>query len=380
MQRGQATRLIAALHAFKAGPTSIEEIVAAPVAPAMVVTPAPPAAELANKRRFAEVLDQADDHVYDELPPEKVTELRAEHVRITGGPPPEDSRPTSEQLSALVARLKAKRAPFVDFAVWGPFGRRQAKMLKYTAQVFIEGTLQTRQLRGPSGFDSWRSSWRVFRSAMLMAKAARPSTLDSYEDGVRQLCTLFPSGWGTVASSDETLRAEQWEIMLEQALADRPAAFDPDVPWDYVIANSAYGVPGALKAHWWETRVVLPLLQGAGRGQAASAAARLEDSTSDFPAAPVGARRRRPKTQRGQGQAATSSQPPQTAQAAGNPKVQFCWAWNRHAEGCPTPCPHGRTHRCEHCGGANHRGKDCYSQKGKGKGKGDKGKGSKPTL
>jgi len=57
--------------------------------------------------------------VYEDLPPERVAELRAEHLRITGGAPPEDSRPTSEQLSALVARLKAKRPPFVDFAVCG---------------------------------------------------------------------------------------------------------------------------------------------------------------------------------------------------------------------------------------------------------------------
>jgi len=58
MQRGQATRLIAALHAFKAGPTSIEEIVATPVQPAMVVVPPQPAAaEATNKRRFAGVLD-----------------------------------------------------------------------------------------------------------------------------------------------------------------------------------------------------------------------------------------------------------------------------------------------------------------------------------
>ena len=40
-------------------------------------------------------------------------------------------------------------------------------------------------------------------------------------------------------------------------------------------------------------------------------------------------------------------------------KKQVCYAWNRDAEGCPTPCPNGRIHVCEKCGESDHKGKDC---------------------
>jgi len=146
-QKGQITRFVAAAYALAPGPRTITEIVQASAA-TPPSTKGPPASTQ-PKRKYAEVLDQSDDATYEELAPSRVTELRAEHVRITGGAPPEDARPTSEQLSALAARLGAKRAPFADFAIWGAFGRRAAKMLKYTAQVFVEGSLQTRMLKGP---------------------------------------------------------------------------------------------------------------------------------------------------------------------------------------------------------------------------------------
>jgi len=151
-QRGQLTRFVAAAYALTPGPRTIKEIVEAAAAPASAPGKPPTAAapEPAQpKRKYAEVLDQSDDASYEELAPTRIASLRAEHVRITGGAPPEDARPTSEQLSALAARLDAKRAPFADFAIWGAFGRRAAKMLKYTAQVFVEGSLQTRMLKGP---------------------------------------------------------------------------------------------------------------------------------------------------------------------------------------------------------------------------------------
>jgi len=385
MQRGQATRFVAAAHALKSGPTSLEEIVvsagAAPKAAPQGQDNPPPAA---NNRKFAEVLDQADDTTYEELSAEKVATLRAAHVTITGGAPSDDNRPTSEQLSALGARIAAGRAPFVDFAVWGPFGRRAAKLLKYSAQVFVEGQLQTRMMKGPASFESWRSSWKVFRAAMLMHHAAKPSALDGYEEGIRQLAVLFPGGWGTIACADETLRAEQWDVMLEQLRATKPAGFDEEMPWDFILTCSSYGVAGAMKAHFWETRVVLPLLQGA-RGAATNTAAKLEGATQPPPQpddsweAPS---RRNRAGRRGQGKQnqKTGAQQPAHQQTQPQPQSQpqYCWAWNRQGS-CPDPCPAGRVHRCEICDKPGHKGKDCWSKSG-GKGKSGKGKGKGSKL
>eukprot|EP00971_Amphidinium_carterae_P046136 908097-Amphidinium_carterae.1 len=55
------------------------------------------------------------------------------HTICDGRPLPHEE-PTAEQLSALKQLLDADAAPFADFAVFGPFGRRQAKLLRFHAQ------------------------------------------------------------------------------------------------------------------------------------------------------------------------------------------------------------------------------------------------------
>ena len=334
-----------------------------------------------RKRKFSEVIDQADDRHFDELPASKITKLREEHVRITGGPPAFTARPSADQLSALVARLLSS-PPFADFAIWGPFGRRTAKMLKFTTQVFVDGSLQTRMLRGPSSFESWRHCWLVFKAAMLMVGAARPSSLDAYEEGIRQLATLFPGGWGTLHHSDEVMRAEHWEILREDFVADPPSGWDPARPWDSVIALSAYGAAGP-RSHWWETRVVLPLMTGGRRGSADDVVAQLEGSTTVRPVSATGvaisdagaqpgssrnARRKRSQL----AQPSANHGPRVSAAPAGvaakiSKSQQYCYAWNRQG-GCKEPCMTGRLHKCEHCDATDHPGKHCRV-KGKGAGK-----------
>jgi len=318
-------------------------------------------------------LDQADDSTFDELPASVVADLRANYVRTAGGPPAEDARPTSEQISALNARLKAGKSPFVDFAVWGAFGRRAAKLLKFTTQVFVEGSLQTRLLRGPGSFEAWRAAWRVLRSCLIMLEAASPAALDAYEEGIRQLTVLFPGSWGTVSVADEAMRAEQWDVLLEQFSHSRPEGFDADLPWNYILHASAYGSALTFKAHWWESRVVLPMLQNVSSARAAATAAVLEGSMPHAALQPDGGNKR-VRTRAGKQSRTTAAS---SGAAASGATKQVCWAWNRDAAGCSSPCPSGRVHACEFCGLANHRGVACR-KKGDGKGKG-KGKG-KPTF
>ena len=386
LQRGQMTRLVAEVHRLCPGPRTVDDIIssaaqaakqAAQAAAAPVTSnafPSPPdAAPTRAKRKFADTLDQGDDQLFEELAPAEVADLREEHVKVTGGPPAEDCRPTTEQLSALSVRVAGGRAPFTDFAIWGAFGRRTAKLLKYTAQVFVDGSLQTRLLKGPSSFESWRASWRVFRSAMIMLGAARPAALDGYEEGVRRLAVLFPAGWGTIACADETMRAEQWDIVHEQFGSAAP---DPDLPWDYVLTQTTYGVPNALRSNWWETRVVLPLLQGQQRGTAAATASHLESVSAAGAGSkpfiqdpPRGGKRNRGNRAGGKPSGGHQPANPIPGPQRDNTK-QICYAWNREGT-CTDPCPQGRLHICEHCKKPGHRGRDCRS-KGQGKGKGQK--------
>ena len=79
-----------------------------------------------TKFKFSAVLDQGDDNTFVTLPTLRRAELRQRHLEMTGGKPPDGRAPNSEQLAALEARLKNGEAPYADFAVFTPHGRRQA--------------------------------------------------------------------------------------------------------------------------------------------------------------------------------------------------------------------------------------------------------------
>lgn len=102
---------------------------------------------------------------------------------VFGGEPPVHERPTDEQLCALLSVLASGLAPFVDFAVFGPFVAEEARMRKYSDQVFIEGRLQTRLIHGPSTHVSWRACWGVYKTAMIMADAV---SLSLFTEPVRR--------------------------------------------------------------------------------------------------------------------------------------------------------------------------------------------------
>jgi len=97
LHRGQATRLVARAHAVCAGPRTIAEILVPtppqPPSAAFPPSPAQPPPVSLPKRKFAEILDQGDDQVYEELPPGKIADLRAAHVLLCGGASPR-RRPT----------------------------------------------------------------------------------------------------------------------------------------------------------------------------------------------------------------------------------------------------------------------------------------------
>ena len=114
--------------------------------------------------------------------------------------------------------MASGRAPYTEFAVFGPYGRRYSKLRKFEAQVFVHGELTTRMLRGPASFEAWKACWRVFRSCMLMLRAATPSALDAYKEGIRMLVTLYPGAWGVIQVADETVRGEQWDLRCEERL------------------------------------------------------------------------------------------------------------------------------------------------------------------
>ena len=327
-----------------------------------------------DKRKKSEVLDQMDDGTYEQLDPDSRKKMRVRHRDVTGGNPLAASRPTAQQLAALKSRVESGDAPYTDFAVFGPYGNRLSKIRKFEAQVFVDGELKTRILRGPSNVESWSACWSVFRSAMIRLDMASPQVLDDYHEGIRQLSSLFPSAWGIVFTADEIMRSEQWDI-IHETLVDEGLQ-DSAFPWNKVISASAFGKATGDIRHWWDTHVLFPV-QSSGAGGARVKIAEIEGSenlpTEDGRYGWV------PGKNRGNGGSRKARSKAGAKASTGRP----CSPWNNG--GCVRfgKCPAGDKHACSVCGGghpaskrwqASGKGKGKNTDGGKSSGKGKKGK------
>ena len=94
-------------------------------------TPSPPQIK-ERLVKMSSVLDQADD---SELVPAARADIdvwMSRYVAIMGAPPSEEEEATEEQSSALNKRVNVlSQAPYCDFAIFQPFGRRALKALKF---------------------------------------------------------------------------------------------------------------------------------------------------------------------------------------------------------------------------------------------------------
>ena len=212
-----------------------------------------------HRGKISAVLDQSDDTPFDRLDPAQRAVLRNNHIAATGGPAPVEREPSPDQLAAMVARLARGDSPYADFAVFQPHGRRLAKFRLFEAQVFVDGQLKSRQLKGPSNFTAWKACWDVFRATLVSLGTVSPAALDAYERGISQLNEFHPQHWGVVYCADELLRSEVWQSVYD-GLVDAKT-LPEDHPWDFVMRVTTYGGPLATPAmvHWWKTHVDAPI-------------------------------------------------------------------------------------------------------------------------
>jgi len=363
LQKGAVVRYIQGIFSFCGFiPPALGAASPAPSAPAATDQPAQPqnsqtsGGHAADTVNLGATVDQSLRAVSAQLVPfAELGAYRRRYLAITGAPPPEEYLPTGEQLAALKALLDSGRVPFVDFAVWSPLGPRMAKFRKLEATAFVAGEFVTKSLDGPSSFAAWEQSWGLFSVAMVSLGAATPGSLQTYLAGMRNLVRLFPTKWGHVSSTDLVVRSERWSRIREDAEVGRPAGFNPNMPWDFVISASAFGRDGPGMS-WWQTNFVLPATLGVAL-----------PTLDGMPGASA--------SSSGGGRAPRA--PPAKQPSTGI----VCSNWNRRQGECQGrgPCPAGRDHVCSECGGNhracdNHKGWGQPGSKGKGKGKGKKGK------
>ena len=273
LHRSQALRLFrrAKVSAVEAGlPLEGVPIAIQPQAGAAASKPE----EAPTLLKFSSYLDQSSEATFPLLQPNEIRQHRDVYKDLFGAEPPTSKRPTDEQISAMAARLKSGRVPFVDFAVFGPFDDRAAKLRKHSDQVFVGGVLTTRLLSGPQTFADWQACFEVFKVAMVMLKAAKPGTLTAYEEGIKELWMAYDN-WSIIAQADLTMRSREWTIVKDEMAAEGFPGFDPIIPWDKVIAMTAFGVVTGPRAHWWWLHVQGPLT-GKGSAPATFGEARAE--------------------------------------------------------------------------------------------------------
>ena len=247
----------------------------APLPEREVRTPPPGGGSGVKERvlKMSALLDQSDDS--ELLPPgaAEVERWTQTYLILMGAHPDETEEPTANQLAALAKRtLMMDSAPYAEFAVWLPFERKTSKNIK--CRVFTplgDGTFLQRELPGPSSYQGWLASWKVFRTACLMLGIASMAALEAYARHIEKLVVQWPHCWGLIYAADDLMRAERWEkyrrlFKLDSAHGrEVPRDWDPMKPWSCVMFH-------ATKDNlFWNEKVHIPAscwLASGGRGAA----------------------------------------------------------------------------------------------------------------
>ena len=102
----------------------------------------------------------------------------------------------------------------MDFALFGPHGRRLLKKLSHAAHLYNpqDGSWRKAELPGPPSIDDWWRSWMVYKCTLLLLDAVKPEPLELYGEHIRSLATDYgPACWFLVYQADVRMRSEEFE-------------------------------------------------------------------------------------------------------------------------------------------------------------------------
>ena len=324
--------------------------------------------------------------------------------------------------------IKRNEAPYADFSVMTPYGRRSQKQPK--ARNFLlqmDGSWKTVEIPGPPSYPAWQACWKVYKSVLLMLKhpanaatntpaksVVTVAALEEYANKIAELNDEFPEAWHLLLQAEDRCRGEQFERFKRELVR---AKLDGRLPMnlDYDESQPWVGVfcYAARSQDFWDRCVVRPAQTFLARGGAGKSMSKREaedtqynDGTSSAMHRPAGEgqsrqakRRHRDKakiqslqTDQGKfaeapwnaGKASPSSG--SGGKGGGNhPRKagrefqtdrdgnQICFAFAKGALGaCPEPCKNQRTHCCQYYLGSHPNAqcaKNPKGQKPQGKGK-----------
>ena len=154
--------------------------------------PGPMAPTLAlqdRKVKMSTLVDTTLDACVSALDQETLEGLFARYKASRGDFPHADIEPTEDQISAVSQLLKHGAAPYVDFSIFGPHGRRLLRKLTFISYQYNapEGSWKRLELPGPPDFDAWWKCWMVLSTTLLLLEAVKAERLALYGELIRSL-------------------------------------------------------------------------------------------------------------------------------------------------------------------------------------------------
>ena len=165
----------------------------------------------------ATIVDQQNDAEADELSEMDVAAAYQRYRTSQGADPRPEEDLTKDQLAGLSCLYKSGSPPYVDLAVWGPYGRRLQKRLKMTGLIMgANGKLEQQQLYGPPNVDEWVAGWTVFKTGSIMLGHMTPATCDHWSKMVLNYAKMYgPSVWPLIYQSEVRARLEHMAVSGE---------------------------------------------------------------------------------------------------------------------------------------------------------------------
>ena len=397
----------------------------------LVTTPGSVGGKVANgvrKVKVSQIADQLDDTELEMIGPELLDEAFRTYRQRMGAEPMKESEPSPEQITVLHHRVIAQGlAPYADFSVLTPFGRRTQRAMKAKGFMLQEdGSWKQLEVPGPPTYEAWNACWEIFKSTLLMLQYKKTlptdepkyviswAALEEYHARILRLVRTYPECWHLIMAAEDRCRGEHLErtrrLLVRAALEGRlpmNLPFDQNQPWIGTFMHCARDMD------FWNNEVVMPAQNFLARGGAGKRMAREVAEDADLTpsakeaidnktkgnARPFGQgesksakQRRRLKdrldaAEKDRGSAAESNRSSSGKGGKGgksgmqHPRkygaffvttkegVQICYSFAKGQMGsCSEPCPAQRAHVCQVCLGP-HPNSQC-SKTGKDGGKG----------
>ena len=348
-----------------------------------------------RKMKFSAVLDQGDESEFIISSEEQKQRWLENFVKQTGGLPLEQEEPSTEQISALLRRINSGGAPYADFSVWLPYGKKAHRTQKYRSYIPVMGGYITKEIPGPGSYDQWRASFRVYRTALLMLDILTMAACVAYEAHIEKLDRLYPGAWHLIVGADDLARSEhlvRLKVSVNMDIANgtkEPLGWSEENPWEslfrLLIKDAAFWaeqvhVPAnAWLAHGSKGKPLTPA-EAIATASIQGGISAIKPDTESPAGTSTSARRtrntRRREAKKRQGESEGQTDPKRAkgegkGKGKGKEKTQACYAWNNNNGACaglpPGAACQGRVQRahvCTKCGSVGHPSCQCPQKEG----------------